>query len=66
MTAVFAVDHLRMARAISVELGLTGDIADTSKLIPMLQDIEAGRQALAPLMVDTSSPPAHATTLLRE
>ena len=65
MKAVFAVDHLKMARAISVKLGLRGDIADTSTLIPMLQDIEAGRQALAPLMVDASSASGHATNLLR-
>jgi hypothetical protein len=57
MNAVSAVDHLTIAHAISVQPGLRGDIADTSKLIPMLQDIEAGRQALAPLVVDASSAP---------
>lgn len=66
MTAVFAVDHLRMARDMSAKLGLRGDIADTSTLVPMLRDIEAGRQALAPLMMDASSAPGHTTNLLRE
>jgi hypothetical protein len=50
-----AVDHIRLARDISIAAGLEEKaISDTTadSLAPMLKDIELGRDALAPLARD--------------
>jgi hypothetical protein len=64
--AVEAVDNLRSARGIAVELGLTTEaIPNTTaeKIVPMLRDIEAGRRALAPFMLDALYAPGDSTKI---
>jgi len=62
--AVEAVDNLRSARGIAIELSLTTEaIPNTTaeKIVPMLRDIEAGRSALAPFMLDALYAPGDST-----
>jgi hypothetical protein len=64
--AVEAVDNLRSARGIAVELSLTTEaIPNTTaeKIVPMLMDIEAGRRALAPSMLDDLYAPGDSTKI---
>jgi hypothetical protein len=64
--AVEAVDNLRAARGIAVELSLTTEaIPNTTaeKIVPMLRDIEAGRRALAPFMLDALYTPGDSTKI---
>jgi len=63
--AVLAVDDLRVGRDIATEHRLTGNISDRTgePIVPMLRDIEAGRNALAPFVLDALSAPGVATNL---
>jgi hypothetical protein len=57
--AVEAIDHIKDARDRRVEAGLPIDdpISDgtAERLAPMLRDIRAGRDALAPFVLDSHS-----------
>lgn len=55
--AVEAVDNLNTSRDIGIENGISKINDKTAEqIIPMLNDIEAGRSALAPFMTSTSKP----------
>ena len=56
--AVEAVDNLKTSRGIYIEHGLSSINDKTAdQIVPMLNDIEAGRSALAPLVTDSGKSP---------